>query len=178
MAPRSAASLNEFERRRQEQIAKNQALLRDLALDAASTGLAPSAKKSSTAAKSHKKKPPPKKIKEEVVEPRRTSARLRGIVADSEVAKRKAEEEHEALQQAERAKRQRISDAINLGEAVVAGREWDRHGNFLGLGPAKAGLRTFDNEQHIKTTNDKELRALRERMSGLQLWEDFEPGRK
>ncbi|KAK8236716.1 WD repeat-containing protein [Phyllosticta capitalensis] len=173
MARGAKSTLNEYELKRQEQIAKNQELLRSLALDAQQAGLAPSAPKprSSTPAK---RKVPVKKEKEEIL-PRRTSSRLRGIVADSEVAKRKAEEENQALQEAERAKRQRVSDDLNLGDVVVAGQHWDQNGNFLkGVGPAKPYERTF-NAENVKDTTDKELRALREKMSGLQLWEGFEP---
>ncbi|KAK7509998.1 WD repeat-containing protein [Phyllosticta citriasiana] len=173
MARGAKQQLNEYELKRQEQIAKNQELLRSLALDAQQAGLAPSAPKprSSTPAK---RKAPVKKEREEVV-PRRTSSRLRGIVADSEVAKRKAEEEYQAIQDAERAKRQRVSDDLNLSDVVVAGQHWDQSGNFLkGVGPAKPYERTFTAE-NVKDTTDKELRALREKMSGLQLWEGFEP---
>ena len=106
---------------------------------------------------------------------RRTSSRLRGIVADSEVAKRKAEDEAEAFQEAQRLKRQRVSGDLNLTDVVVAGRDWNQSGNFLSsVGPAMPGERTFS-AQDVKKTNDKELRALREKMSGLQLWEGFEP---
>jgi WD40 repeat protein len=95
-------------------------------------------------------------------------------VADSEVAKRKAEDEYAAIQEADRAKRQRISGAFNFSDIVVAGKDWNRSGNFLSVGPADPYARTFDYDD-IKETTDKELRALRERMSGLSLWEDFEP---
>ncbi len=42
------------------------------------------------------------------------------------------------------------------------------------VAPANPYERTFDFDD-VKETTDKELKALRERMSGLQLWEDFEP---
>lgn len=178
MPKKSAAELSEYELQRQENIAKNQALLRQLQLEAASAGIAP--KKPSRAtpdSKSAKKKRTPvQKVKEEVL-PRRTSSRLRGIVADSEVAKRKAEEEHELLAQAERAKRQRVSEDLRFSDVVVAGKDWDQSGNFLRLvGPANPGERTFS-AQDVKETTDKELKELRERMSGLDLWEGFEPNR-
>ncbi|KAJ9648915.1 hypothetical protein H2199_000828 [Coniosporium tulheliwenetii] len=151
------------------------AALSDLALDAAGAGLAPTKSRSSTPAKSQKKKPAAKKEKVEVV-PLRTSSRLRGIVADSEIAKRKAEDEHEALRAAEQAKRQRVSGDLNLGDIVVGG-HWDKAGNFLaGVGPARPYERTFS-AQDVKETSDKELKALREKMSGLKLWEGFEPNR-
>ncbi|OMP81548.1 WD repeat-containing protein [Diplodia seriata] len=176
MARGAKPQLSEYEIKRQEQIEKNQALLRSLQLDAQQAGLAPAASKarSSTPGKRDKKKPAVKKEKEDVA-PRRTSSRLRGIVADSEVAKRKAEDEHAALQEAERLKRQRVSDDLNLSDIVVAGQHWNQSGNFLtGVGPAKPYERTFTTE-NVKKTTDKELRALREKMSGLQLWEGFEP---
>jgi len=171
---RPKVELSEYERKRQENIAKTQALLRDLEMEAAEAGLAPTSKRAAPA-KSKAKKAAPKKIKQEEVVPRRTSSRLRGIVADSEVAKRKAEEEHEALKQAERAKRQRISDDLNLSDIVVAGKAWDSNGNFLThVGPAKPYERTFTADD-VKGTTDKELKALRERMGALELWEDYEP---
>ncbi|THW79073.1 WD repeat-containing protein [Aureobasidium pullulans] len=178
MPKKSAAELSEYELQRQENIAKNQALLRQLQLEAASAGIAP--KKPSRATpdskSAKKKKTPVQQVKEEIL-PRRTSSRLRGIVADSEVAKRKAEEEHELLAQAERAKRQRVSEDLRFSDVVVAGKDWDQSGNFLRLvGPANPGERTFS-AQDVKETTDKELKELRERMSGLDLWEGFEPNR-
>lgn len=175
MARGATTALSEYELERQERIAKNQALLRSLALDAAGAGLAPTKSRSATPAKSQKKKSAAKREKVEVV-PLRTSSRLRGIVADSEVAKRKAEDEHEALRAAEQAKRQRVSGDLNLGDIVVGG-QWDKAGNFLtGVGPARPYERTFS-AQDVKETSDKELKALREKMSGLKLWEGFEPNR-
>lgn len=178
MPKKSNAELSEYEIQRQEKIAQNQALLRQLQLDAASAGLAPNKKaaaKSSTPDRANKKKKPAvQKIKEEV-QPRRTSSRLRGIVADSEVAKRKADEEAAAFQEAQRAKRQRVSGDLNLNDTVVSGRQWNQSGNFLSsVGPANPGERTFS-AQDVRETSDKELRALREKMSGLELWEGFEP---
>jgi hypothetical protein len=171
---RKQVELSEYERKRQENIAKTQALLRNLEMEAAEAGLGPTAK-SRAAAKPKSKKPAPKKIKVEDIGPRRTSSRLRGIEADSDKAKRKAEEEHEARKEADKAKRQRISDAFNFSDIVVAGKGWDQSGNFLSIvGPANPYERTFDPDD-VKETTDKELKALREKMSGLQLWEGYEP---
>ncbi|KAL1793841.1 hypothetical protein ACET3X_007262 [Alternaria dauci] len=175
MARAKNVEISEYERKRQENIAKTQALLRNLEMEAAEAGLGPTSKaKTSVPSRPKAKKPAPKKIKQEEVAPRRTSSRLKGIVADSEVAKRKAEEEYVALQAADRAKRQRVSEAFNFSDIVVAGKDWDKNGNFLSVGPADPYARTFDYND-VKETTDKELRALRERMSGLTLWEDFEP---
>lgn len=172
-----SAGLSDYELQRQEKIAKNQALLKQLQLDAQQTGIGPKARKPAPAAGQKRKKAVEKKVKVEDVGPRRTSARLQGIIADSEVARQKEEKEAVVFQEQQRIKRQRVSEDINLADAVVNGSSWDRHGNFLrGVGPAMPGERTFT-AQDIKETSDKELKALRERMSSLQLWEGAEPSR-
>lgn len=170
------AAISEYERKRQENIAKTQALLRNLEMEAAQAGLAPTAAKAaSSTTRSKPKKAAPKKIKQEEVVPRRTSSRLKGIEADSETAKRKAEEEFEARKEADKVKRQRIGDAFNFGDILVAGKGGDAITNLLSVvGPANPYERTFD-EDDVKETTDKELKALREKMSGLELWPEFEP---
>lgn len=177
MPPKGKGNLSEYELQRQANIAKNQALLKELQLNAAQAGIAPKANKARSSTANGKPKPKPKpKVKEEVV-PRRVSSRLKGIVADSEVEKRKAEEEAERIAEADRIKRQRRSDDLNLGDIVVAGANWDKSGNWLrNVRPANPYERTFD-EDHVKTTSNKELKELREKMSSLQLWEDIEPAR-
>lgn len=175
MARGKNVELSEYEQKRQENIAKTQALLRNLEMEAAQAGLGPAGKaKAPASSKPKSKKPAPRKIKQEDVAPRRTSSRLKGIEADSEKAKRKAEDEYVAIKEADRAKRQRVSDAYDFKDIVVAGQDWNRSGNFLSIGPANPYERTFDIKD-AKETTDKELRALREKMSGLRLWEDFEP---
>jgi hypothetical protein len=176
MTRNKKVEVSDYERKRQENIAKTQALLRNLEIEAAQAGLGPTGKAhTSTASKSRAKKPAPKKIKEEDIGPRRTSSRLKGIEADSDRAKRKAEDEYVAIKEAHRAKQQRISGAFNFSDIVVVGKGWDQGGNFLtNVGPANPYERTFDADD-IKETTDKKLKALRERMSGMQLWEDFEP---
>lgn len=177
MAKTEPVVLSEYERQRQENIAQRDKLLRQLALDASSAGLGPG-QKPKPARPPQKKKPAVKRIKEEVV-PRRTSSRIAGIEADSEVAKRKAEDEYVAVQEAARVKRQRISGPLQLSEVQVAGKGWDKNDNSLTdvfRRGANAGLRTFGDEE-VKKTTDKELRALREKMSGLELYDGFEPNR-
>ena len=173
--------LSEYERQRQANIAERDLLLKQLALEAASVGLAPKSTKKATTngSSTHTKKGPAKKIKEEVV-PRRTSSRLQGLTADSEVAKRKAEDEYIAVQEAARAKRQRVSGNLDLRDIVVAGKDWDKSENFLvdvvsrGANPYE---RTFG-EGEVRETSNKELKALREKMSGLELYDGFPPNRK
>jgi WD40 repeat protein len=176
VAKKQEQGLSDYELARQEKIAKNQALLKQLQLDAQQTGIGGKPKPTATAGQK-RKKPQEKKIKEEVAAPRRSSRRLQGIVADSEIARQKQEEEAEAFQEHQRAKRMRVSDDINLDDAIVNGRTWNRAGNWLtAVGPANPGERTFD-QQDVRDTTDKELREVRERMSGLQLWEGAEPSR-
>ncbi|MCJ1266167.1 hypothetical protein MMC22_006049, partial [Lobaria immixta] len=179
MARKEPAELSDYEKQRQANIAQRDNLLKQLALDAASAGLGPkSIKPPSKSSSSNKKKPAVKRVKEETL-PRRTSSRLAGLTADSEVAKRKAEDEYVAAQEAARTKRQRVSGDLNLSDIVVAGKEWDNSENFF-VNVVSRGAKPYDRtfgETEVKETTDKELRALREKMSGLQLYDGFEPNR-
>jgi len=175
-----ALELSEYEQQRQANIAQRDKLLKQLALDAGQAGLGPQkAKSAPKSSSSHKKKGPVKRIKQEDAGPRRTSSRLQGLTADSEVAKRKAEDEYVAVQEAARVKKQRQSGPLDLGDVVVAGKDWDKNENFfvdvVSRG-AKPYERTFG-ETEVKKTTDKELRALREQMSNLELYDAFEPNR-
>ena len=173
------SGVDEYEQQRQANIAQRNKLLKDLALDARAAGLGPkpAAKPGPKSTTSHKKKAPVKKA--ESVLPTRTSSRLKGIVADSEVAKRKAEEEDAQAQEIARVKRQRKTGDMNLGDVLVKGDGWNKDQNFLvdimrrGANPYE---RTFG-ETEVKETTNKELKALREQMSGLDLYEGFEPNR-
>ncbi|MCJ1391964.1 hypothetical protein MMC18_004831 [Xylographa bjoerkii] len=174
--------ISDYEQQRQANIAERDALIKQLALDAASAAFQPKpvgrsvGRPAANGNKAHKKKTVVKRVKEEVL-PRRTSSRLAGLTADSEVAKRKADDEYEAVQQAARAKRQRVSGNLDLTDIVVAGKGWDKSENYLvdvfSTG-AKPYERTFGDSE-VKETSDKELRALREKMSGLELYDGFEP---
>ena len=168
--------LSEYELQRQANIAERDALLKKLSLNAAASGLGLKAPKAaSNGSKLHKKRATgPKKVKEEAA-PRRTSSRIAGLEADSEVAKRKADEEHEAAQEAARLKRQRVSGDLDLKDIIVAGKELDKSmfADVVNRG-AQPYERTFGDDE-VKATSDKELRALREKMSGLELYEGFEP---
>ncbi|KAI9837403.1 MAG: hypothetical protein M1838_004830 [Thelocarpon superellum] len=167
---------NEYEAQRAANIAQNKLLLQKLQLESAGLGIAPAKAKSKPAATASQRRArvPVKKEAAELA-PRRTSSRLAGLQADSEVAKRKAEDEYVAIQQAAKAKRQRVGGDLNLSDIVVAGKTWDKSENFLvDAYSTPRYARTFT-EADIKTTGDKELKALRERMSGLKLYEGFTP---
>ena len=182
MVKKEPIELSEYELQRQANIAERDALLKQLAQDAASAGLGPKtvSKPTTNGTRALKKKTPVKRIKEEVV-PRRTSSRLAGITADSEVAKRKADDQYEAAKEVERAKKQRVSANLSLGDIVVAGKEWDKSENFfidvIGKRGADPYERTFG-ETEVRETTDKELRALREKMSGLEVYDGWEPNRE
>lgn len=181
MPPKKAAAAgsSDYEAQRQAKIAQNKQLLKELQLNAASAGLAPSKSSQPRNRNQPPKKKEPRKIKQEDALPTRTSSRLKGIVADSEVAKRKADEDAELVREQERAKRLRKTEDQSLGDIVVNGSvdNWSLSGNWLrNVKPANPYERTFDDED-IKKTPNKELRELQEQMSNLQLWEDVEPAR-
>lgn len=170
--------LSEYEQQRQANIAERDALLKQLSLDAAGAGLGPKKKPIKAASSSATKKKPgrPKRTTQEVV-PRRTSSRIAGLEADSEVAKRKAEEEYEAVQEQARIKRQRVSGELDLKDIVVSGQGWDTNRNVFAdvvNRGARPYERTFGDDE-VKATTNKELKSLREKMSNLELYEGFEP---
>lgn len=152
--------VNEYERQRQENILKNKALLLQLQLDAASVSATKKgASKSGSANDSKPKKRIPKKEPETPV-PRRTSSRLAGIPADSEVAKRKYENAAAELEEANRAKKARVAGdlSFDLKQGLVDVTKGTRY------------QRTFTDDD-VKETTNKGLRAMREKMMGLKLYE-------
>jgi len=131
MVRNSAPELSEFEQKRQENIARNKILLGELVLTASETGLAPKKRKlqstPSSASKKTKRSSP--KLKENA-QPTRSSSRLRNIPADSEVARLRAEEERQAHQAAERAKKQRISDDVDFSAFPISGMRRNISNNY------------------------------------------------
>jgi hypothetical protein len=168
--------MSAFERKRLENIASNQAVLKDLSNDAAK--IIPQPKQAGRPKSSApRKKPVP--VKKDVPRPTRTSSRIAGVEADSETAKRKAEVEEEWAKVTAKAKRQRVSGDINFNDVVVDGKKFQKGEDFLSgvMRGAVPNLRTFD-EDDIKETTDEELKALRQKMSGLELYEGYEPNRR
>ncbi|KAJ5454595.1 DNA damage-binding protein cmr1 [Penicillium daleae] len=158
----STHGLSEFEKQRLANIAERDALLKNNA-------------------PKPKKRAPPKRIKEEESPlPRRQSSRLRGLTADSEVVKRKAEEQYEAAKEAERAKKVRRTDSYSANDMFIAGQKLDGDSligvDVVNKGVAEPYVRTFGDED-IKKTTDKDLKALREEMNGLSLWGQWDPQR-
>ena len=182
MANDNTHGLSEFEKQRLANIAERDALLKKLSLESQSAGLFAIPKTPGSNAPKPKKKAPPRRIKEEESPlPRRQSSRLRGLTADSEVVKRKAEEEYEAAKEAERAKKLRRTDAFSANDMFIAGQKLTGDSligvDVVNKGVAEPYVRTFGDED-IKKTTDKDLKALREEMNGLSLWSQWDPQSK
>jgi WD repeat-containing protein 76 len=175
--------ISDFEKQRLANIAERDAILKKLTNEAQQAGLyqkRPPKAAANAAGAAQKKKTVVKRVKkEEDFAPRRTSSRLAGIQADSEVAKRKADEEYELAKELARAKRQRVSGDLALGDIVVNGKL--NGTSLLGAdailkGVAKPYERTFG-EDEIRETTNKELKSLREEIGRLELWDAWEPTR-
>lgn len=176
MAPvkKEKPEMSAFERKRLENIAANSALLKDLSTTAEKIIPRPAPRPKTAAPR---KRAPP--VKKDIPRPTRTSSRLAGVEADSETAKRKAEVEETYAKETARAKRQRVAGDINFSDVVVEGKKWNKGDDFLSgiMRGAVPNLRTFT-EDDIKETTDEGLKALREKMSGLELYEGYEPNRR
>lgn len=177
MAPvkKEKPEMSAFERKRLENIAANEAMLKELSTTAEK--MAPKPKplpkpKSTTRTKSTP-------VKRETPRATRTSSRIAGIEADSETAKRKAEVDYEFAKEQAKAKKLRVSGDLNFSDIVVDGKSFSQDQNFLSgiMRGAQPNVRTFD-ESDIKETTDEGLKALREKMSGLELYDGYEPNRK
>ncbi|KAJ5946964.1 hypothetical protein N7454_003803 [Penicillium verhagenii] len=173
--------LSEIERQRQANIAEQKALLKDLQLTQPAGKFASPGTSSRNGITKNKKRPAPKRAKEgESLAPRRQSSRLQGLAADSEVAKHKAEEQYEAAKEVERAKKVRRTDLFTQNDMFIAGQKLSGE-SLIGIdvvnkGVAEPYMRTFGDEDIEKTT-DKELKAIREEMNGLKLWDKWDPQR-
>ncbi|KAJ5138524.1 uncharacterized protein N7515_003372 [Penicillium bovifimosum] len=179
----SGKEISDFEKQRLANIAERDALLKKLTLESQSSGLfaSPKTPSNGTKPKPKKRATPKVKVEEEVIAPRRTSSRLKGIAAESEVAKRKAEDEYDAMREADRLKRMRRTDSFTQADMFVSGQKLTADSlisvDVITKGVAKPYERTFGADDIDKTT-DKDLKALREEMNSLQLWESWDPQSK
>ncbi|KAA8913624.1 WD repeat-containing protein [Sphaerosporella brunnea] len=150
---------SEYERERAANIARNKALLQQLQLDSLSASLTASAKKAAAATpkpKSTPKKSTPRVKKERASgspAPRRQSSRLAGLPADSEVLKRKFEDE---AAEREKAKRTRVAGDLKF---ELGDKGW---GDVL-------------TKEDVENMEEGDLKTTRKRMMEMKLWEDFEP---
>ncbi|KAL9948624.1 hypothetical protein D7B24_005332 [Verticillium nonalfalfae] len=170
------AAMSAFEKRRLENIAANQALLKDIS--ATASKIIPASKPTPTRASKPSKRTRDAPVKREPAMATRRSSRVAGLGPDKDDAKRAFEDT--ALESPlERAKRMRFSGDLNLGDALVEGKKWSAGLEGLqglkGLSRgAQPGQRTFT-EDDIKNTTDKDLKDLRLRMDGLKLYEGWMP---
>lgn len=176
--------ISEFEKQRLANIAERDAILKKLTLGPQSSSLfaKPKPKTGGKESVSRPKKKPAPRVKKEDETPivRRMSSRLRGIKADSELAKRKADEAFEQAQKVEREKRLRKSDFFTFDNMLVSGQKLSGDAligtDIVTKGVAKPYERTFGDED-VKNTKDENLKSLREQMSSLELWDQWTPGR-
>jgi hypothetical protein len=158
--------MNDYEAERLANIAKNAALLKEIGL----TGVqAPPG----SAGNLKRKKLAPKPRKREVdvsLAPRRTSSRLSGIPAASEVAKSEYEKAEEERREAERLKRVRVVGPIKLEDAIESGGTWMAAKEILAQAAAdmKREARNYD-------TPDANLNALRRELGSLSLLARWDP---
>jgi len=166
--------MSAFERKRLENIAANQAILKDLSTTAQKIAPTPAPRAKPTA--------PRKKaaaVKKEQPRPTRTSSRLAGADADSETLKRKAEVEEEYTKVTAVAKRVRVAGDLNYKDLIVDGKNYNQGEDFLSgiMRGAQPSVRTFT-EDDIKATTDAGLKALRKKIGGLQIYEAWDPNRE
>ena len=165
--------ISAFERKRLANIEANREVLTDISAAAKKViPDKPTPKPSKSRRLARKSEP----VKREPTRPTRTSSRLAGLQADDSTLKRKMEVEAEAQAELAKAKKMRVSDDLNLGDIVVEGKKWGSGiDGIKGLvRGAQPGVRTFT-EDDVKETTDKELKGLRQRMSGLKLYEHWAP---
>lgn len=167
--------MSDFARKRLENKALNSGLFNDISAKAEK--LMPKETKPVGRSKStgkSKKKAPAVKTESLPTRSTRSSLRAAGDDTDGEVAKRKAafDAEQEALQA--KAKRLRVAGDLSLGDLVGEDKKASSTGLVAGLvRGAEPYVRTFTEADIIETT-DETLKSLRETMSALKLYPDFE----
>ncbi|BFZ56754.1 hypothetical protein PYCC9005_003802 [Savitreella phatthalungensis] len=162
--------MNDYEKARAENIAKNEELLREIGLTGAAARI-----KRETQPKSTARRPRPKPKPREENVPRRTSSRLSGLPADSEVARKKAEAEHEALMEQERAKRRRVEGPIELVDVIQDGGTWEIAKSILADATSTSVKREYRprGDKTSSAQEAKELASLRQELSSLNLHTKF-----
>jgi len=168
---------SEFEKQRLANIAERDKLLAELQVKKNAAQVSLYSKPQKRAATGKSKSTPVKRIKKEEIVPRRTSSRIAGIQADSEVAREQAEKQYQVQKEADIERRKRRTGDLNLSEITINGQVNGFFQSDVALRPvARPYERTFgDNE--VRETSDKDLKSLREKMNGLEIWDAWEPTR-
>lgn len=176
MSTTESRGLSEFEKQRLENIAKRDELLRSLNLGAHSTGFfsGPKPPKPSTP---KQKRTTPKREKPEIPLVRRQSRRLKGEVAEGDTEGTKRAAEDDLARGAEQPSKARKTDDLDHNAMFVAGQKLSTvgliGGDMVTKAVAEPYVRTFGDEDIMKTT-DKDLKAVREEMNGLKLWDQWD----
>lgn len=169
--------LSAFEKRRLENIAANQALLKDISATANKISANGATSRSRTTKTTPKRREAP--VKREPAMPTRRSSRVAGLAPEKDESKRGYDAIVAGDTAEERVKKMRISGDLSLGDTLVEGKKWaaglDGLASLKGLSRgAQPGLRTFTDED-IEKTSDKDLKDLRVRMNNLKLYEGWMP---
>lgn len=163
--------MSAFERRREENRKANLEILGGINVPLIKKEVAPPRKVGS-------KRNASTTVKREPARPTRMSSRLAGSGPEGENVKRKFEEEVALEAEKQRAKKTRVNDDQSFADIAVEGRWNGVEGlKALSLRGALPGVRTFGDDD-IRETTDKELKALRERISGLELYQKWAPNGK
>ncbi|KAI5293272.1 hypothetical protein KEM52_005692 [Ascosphaera acerosa] len=185
--PRAEMSeLSEVEKERLANIRERDELLRKLHQEALSSGLIlPASPLSPGHKRSRKAATPHKRVKREPAEsprPTRSSARLRGLQADSEAERQKYEAEQEAVRDEERRRRMRVSGDLKVEDIVVGGTRWNNELKGLGISPSSDATRwravkEEEEEEKPPVAVGKELAEVRDRFHRLRVWDQWESTR-
>lgn len=171
MPPATEEAVSLFEQRRLQNIAANQAILKDISQSAvkfAKPAPAPKPARRKTSPSARREQP-----KREAAVATRASSRLKG---EAPVKRENDDAIPAALAPDRPLKRARVSDDLDLENIMVEGRKFTDDisalGGLLPKRGAKPGVRTFD-EDDIRQTTDKDLKSLRESMNRLEFYDKW-----
>lgn len=171
MPPATKEAVSLFEQRRLQNIAANQAILKDISQTAAKI-----AKPAPAPKPVRRKRSPPERRerpRREAAVATRASSRLKG---EAPVKRENQNEIPAALMPDRPLKKARVSDDLSLESIMVEGRKFTDDisalGSLLPKRGAEPGVRTFD-EDDIQQTTDKDLKKLRESMNRLEFYDKW-----
>lgn len=183
-----AKDISDLERQRQENIRRNQELLRQLELEGMGENMAQDVRKTSSkppskSTNSKKKSPSVKKEPETPSEPRRKSRRLEGkgaelnIIGDNDTEV-KQEYEYDPIKEEKERERDRKEGEMKMKDIIKKG-DWESAIGILSSFGRKVSQGDYF---HVTEEADEEtggtktdIKRAREELSGLDLFEKFDP---